>query len=99
MLRPGGTRKEERRAQSSSEPPAWLADAARRTQARLDRVTARLGGGGSGEDDREGLSEEEQSERWREQEAAFERKWGHYYKPLVFFVILWLVLMGLWDRL
>jgi hypothetical protein len=79
-----------------SAPPQWLVDSVDRFQTRLDRLWSRLRGEPRDDED---LTEEERLERSNEETAAFERKWGVYYKPLVFLIVLWLVLMALWERL
>ena len=81
-----------------SAPPQWLVDSVDRFQTRLDRLWSRLRGESGTRDDQD-LTEEERLERSNEETAAFERKWGVYYKPLVFLVVLWLILMALWDRI
>jgi hypothetical protein len=81
-----------------SEPPPWLVDSVDRLQGRLDRLWTRL----RGEPENPGdhiLSEEERLEHSREETVVFERKWGIYYKPLAFLVVLWLLLMAVWERL
>jgi hypothetical protein len=81
-----------------SAPPPWLVESVDRLQGRLDRLWRRLRGEPAAHDDQH-LTEEERLEQAREQTATFERKWGVYYKPLAFLVVLWLVLMALWDRI
>jgi hypothetical protein len=81
-----------------SAPPQWLIESVDRLQGRLERLWSRLRGESGPRDDKD-LTEEERLERSNEETAAFERKWGVYYKPLMFLVVLWLILMALWDRL
>lgn len=86
------------RQEKSGEPPEWLLGLAGRLQQRLDSVVRWFRGGGR-QPAGEGGSAEADAERARADEAAFERKWGIYYKPLAFLVVLWLVLMAFWERL
>jgi hypothetical protein len=81
-----------------SEPPLWLVESVDRLQSRLDRLWSRLRGEPATQDDQD-LTEEERLEHSRDEAAAFERKWGVYYKPLVLLVVLWLILMAVWERL
>jgi hypothetical protein len=80
------------------EPPRWLVASVDRLQGRVDRLWRRLRGSPETVESRE-VSEEERLERAMEEEAAFERKWGIYYKPLAFLLVLWLIFIALWDRL
>lgn len=80
------------------EPPRWLVASVDRLQGRVDRLWRRLRGSPETVESHE-LSEEERLERAMEEEAAFERKWGIYYKPIAFLLVLWLVFIALWDRL
>jgi hypothetical protein len=81
-----------------SAPPPWLIESVDRLQGWIDRLWSRLRGEPGTRDDQD-LTEEERLQHAREETSTFERKWGVYYKPLVLLVVLWLILMALWDRI